>query len=42
MDKKLNKTHKNFDTHEINNHTVQYKFLQHNKRQPYHITGQPS
>ena len=40
MDKKPNS--QNIDTNQINNHTVQYKILQHNKTQPYLINGQPS
>ena len=32
MDKKLTKSGK-IDTNKINNHTVQYKILQHNKTQ---------
>ena len=42
MDKELNKIHENFDSHKINNHTVQYKLPQHNKTQANLITGQPS
>ena len=42
MDKKLDKIHENnYDANKINNHTIQYKILQHNKTQAYLITGQP-
>ena len=41
--KSLTQSAKTFDTNKINNHTVQCKILEHNKKtQTYLITGQPS
>ena len=42
MDKKLKQNPRKLDPHEVSNHTIYYKLLQHNKTQTYLITGQPS
>ena len=41
MDKKVTKSTK-FDPHEMNEHALHYKLLQHNKRQTYFITNWPA